>query len=673
LILMAVASSLTAQTIDLSGQWHVTLDSLTDSQQINMAKKQYISLPGTTDLAGIGNVCQLKPRMEKPQVLHLTRRHSFIGTAWYSRTIDIPKAMARKPITIELERVMWTSELYIDGKQMGKAESLVAPHTFTITEGLTEGTHAIALKIDNRKQYDISANDLAHAYTNDTQVMWNGVLGKMTLTAHNKISIDNIQIYPDLDAKQTKVDITLTNYNKRTKKASIDISIDSSSNIRSKQRIQPGQQTLTLTIPLGDNIKTWDEFSPILHTLTATCDGQSKSQTFGTRQLRTDGKHLIINERRIFLRGSLECCVFPLTGTPPTDEVGWSKVFNTAKEWGLNHLRFHSWCPPEAAFRVADRMGFYLQMELPNWSLTIGKDTATTRFLYDEFHRIISQYGNHPSLCLISCGNELQPDFKLLNKMVEHMRQTDPRHLYTTSTFTFEKGHGKHPEPTYLFFVTQYTDDGWVRGQGIFEKKPPRFDEDYDDAIKNINIPIISHEIGQYAVYPNLQEINKYTGTLLPLNFIAVREDLRTKGLLHKANDYMRASGQFAAILYKEEIERALKTRDFTGYQLLSLTDFPGQGTALVGLLDAFWDSKGLATSRWFQQICSPVVPLLRYEKAIYTNKETFGADIDIANYGANDITNATIAYRISIEQPNKRFSKANKCFSFLTLPKQKD
>jgi len=374
------------------------------------------------------------------------------------------------------------------------------------------------------------------------------------------------------------------------------------------------------------------------------------------RDITTEGKHLLVNGNRIFLRGTLECCVFPLTGAPPTTTEGWQKVFVTAKKWGLNHLRFHSWCPPAAAFQVADSMGFYLQVELPQWSLKVNQDRATNKFLYNEYDNIIRNYGNHPSLCLISCGNELQPDFTFLNNMVKYMKSKDRRHLYTTSSFTFEKGHGKHPEPEDEFFVTQYTDSGWVRGQGLFDEYMPSFDEDYDKALQAVNVPIISHEIGQYSVYPNISEIEKYTGILKPLNFMTIKEDLQRKGLLDKASAYTNASGKFAALLYKEEIERAMKTSNFSGIQLLGLTDFPGQGTALVGLLDAFWDSKCLIDADSFRQFCAPVVPLIKYEKAVYTSNEVFNADLIIANYSESSLNNSEIHW--SIMSDDGRYSK---------------
>lgn len=595
------------QVLDVSGAWQVTIGD----------EPQTIMLPNTLDGAGIGEMNTLEPMLQKPQLSRLTRKHSFIGEAVYQREIAVPKEMAGQPLQLSLERVMWRSRLAVDGRDLGQMqESLVSPHLFNIKDGLTEGRHTLTLTIDNCKLHDISVDNLAHSYTNDTQIMWNGVLGNMELRV--RPAITDLQVYPDIDKQQIYVEVDA------------DKPVFTLDGLEVKP--EKGADGLYV-LPIRD-MKLWSEFTPHLYTLSASAYGQQKTVTFGMRKFSAEGNRLLINGRPTFLRGTLECCVFPLTGTPPTDERGWMKVFTTARDYGLNHLRFHSWCPPEAAFRVADKMGFYCQVELPNWSLTVNSDSATARFLYQEADNILRHYGNHPSLCIVSCGNELQPDFGFLNGLTRHMKEQDPRHLYTTSTFTFEKGHGKHQEPEDQLFITQWTDHGWVRGQGVFDERVPDFKSDYREAARDITVPLVSHEIGQYSVYPNIKEIDKYTGVLDPLNFKAIRNDLTQKGLLHKADDYLKASGRLAAILYKEEIERAMKTPQQSGFQLLDLHDFPGQGTALVGLLDAFWDSKGLIEPQRFREFCAPVVPLARFDKAVWQASETFEAHIDIANYG---------------------------------------
>lgn len=637
--MLLLSLTATAQlSIDLSGEWKVNL--LQNGKQSDAMK---VVLPGTLDDASIGEANSLEPMLQKPQLSRLTRKHSFIGTAIYQRDIYITHEMAAQPLQLLFERVMWRSRLAIDGRDIGQMqESLVAPHHFLINDGLTEGRHTLTLTIDNSKLHDISVDNLAHSYTNDTQIMWNGVLGRMELNIQPFIS--DVQVYPDIDHQQAIVKVK-TNVTK--KEPTLLFMLDG----RTVKPVKTGPDEYLL--PISD-MRLWSEFQPHLYAFTVTplaashAPLASKTVTFGMRSFKAQGNRLLINGQPTFLRGTLECCIFPLTGTPPTDERGWMKVFTTAREYGLNHLRFHSWCPPEAAFRVADKMGFYCQVELPNWSLTVNKDSATARFLYNEFDNIIRHYGNHPSLCIISCGNELQPDFDFLNKLTHYMKSQDPRHLYVTSTFTFEKGHGTHQEPEDDIFITQWTDNGWVRGQGVFDERVPDFKSDYRETARNITVPLISHEIGQYSVYPNINEIEKYTGVLDPLNFKAIRNDLQRKGLIDKAGDYLQASGRLAAILYKEEIERAMKTPQQSGFQLLDLHDFPGQGTALVGLLDAFWDSKGLIEPQRFREFCAPVVPLAQFEKAVWQSDETFTAQIDIANYGPTPVDGKTVSWQLT-------------------------
>ncbi|MBC7627439.1 glycoside hydrolase family 2 TIM barrel-domain containing protein, partial [Ferruginibacter sp.] len=347
-------------------------------------------------------------------------------------------------------------------------------------------------------------------------------------------------------------------------------------------------------------------------------------------------------------RGTLECSIFPKLGHAPMEKNGWRKVFQTAKTYGLNHLRFHSWCPPAAAFEVADELGFYLQIELPAWTYKIGQDKLADNFLQAEAKRIIQYYGNHPSFCFWSMGNEMQGNMQWLSDEVMALKAIDKRRLYTTTTFTFEEGFGKWPVPADDYFITQYTKKGWVRGQGIFDTEAPSFNKDYTSAMDSLPVPLITHEVGQYAVYPNMKEVSKYTGVLKPVNFIAVKNDLIKKNLLSLANDFTKASGKLAVLLYKEEIERALKTHDISGFQLLDLHDFPGQGTALVGILDAFWESKGLITPDKFREFCSSVVPLVRFQKATYTNDETFSASVEVANFSTAAIKQASVSWQIA-------------------------
>lgn len=478
-LLLFTSCNQSVTQIDLSGEWQVSLD-FPDSQPFA------IGLPGTTDQAGLGVADTLLPLLQKPQVLRLTRRHSFVGEAFYSRMFEIPKSMVGQPLELTLERVLWKSSVWIDGQLVSPVEqtdvSLTTPHLYMLPQGLAEGRHKIQICVDNRKQYDISVDELCHSYTDATQVKWNGILGRMELRALPKVSIDRIEVYPNSALTQLDVVIHVTNHTQQLQETyySLFLSPKSSAgfddilrNTPASETLSPGASVLNASIKLPSSLPKWSELNPELLDVSAMLEADGaideKTVQFGLRNVAASDGKILVNGEPVFLRGSLECCIFPLTGCPPCDDEGWRKVFTSAREWGLNHLRFHSWCPPDAAFRVADEMGFYLSVELPIWQTNLGKDSTRTQFgtvpnddtygfLRAEYENIVRNYGNHPSFLMLSCGNELQYDFVFLNEFVAEMKQRDPRHLYTTTSFTFEKGHGGHNEPEDQYFVTQWTE-----------------------------------------------------------------------------------------------------------------------------------------------------------------------------------------------------------------------
>lgn len=641
-LLMLSACNSPKDKISIAGTWLVSLDSLQTFQSI--------TLPGTTDDAGLGVPNTLEPALTRPQVSRLTRKNSFLGEAFYKKEIHIPESMAGRPLEIKLERVLWESSVWIDGEKLdGDEESLTTAHIYRMEQGLDAGRHEIMIRVDNRKKYDLSWRDLAHAYTNDTQIIWNGVLGEMSIRALAPVEIARVDVYPYSDTKQVEIVTVLTRHESDILSTGIAFQIDKGKTIVEEAAIT-GTYTIYRSIyQMPEDAELWDEFNPAMHKLTVQVYNDKREVNFGIRDFYADGNKIYVNGRRVFLRGTLNCCIYPLTGTPPLTPEGWEKEMKVCKEWGLNHIRFHSWCPPEAAFEVADKMGIYLQVELPDWARTIGNEDVDT-FLANEYDRIIMNYGNHPSFCMLTCGNELDRGYDWLNGMLRYMKSSDYRHLYSNSTYSMGAGHKGYPEPEDQFMVASRTYLGQIRGQDYLGTESPDFTHDFSGTTADFDLPLISHEVGQYAVYPRVSEISKYTGVLDPLNLKGVRNALEEKGRLDKAEDYTMASGRLGAILYKEEVERALKTPRLSGFQLLGLQDFSGQETALVGLVDAFWDNKGLVSEEWFRQACSPVTPLARYKKPCWTSDEKFNATLEVANYWKEDIKGAKVTWKIEAD-----------------------
>lgn len=640
--------------INLAGKWKLCLDSVNNPEKSDLSMLKYdhiIALPSTLDEAGMGVPVVVEPKLERKVMLHLQRKVSYIGPAYYQKDISIPRSWKGKNISLKLERVLWESTVWIDGKKAGNNVSICTPHYYDLSKSLTPGKHRITICIDNSRKFTLNNADMAHAYTEETQIKWNGMLGEISLTAVNPSHITEVAVYPQFAGKYVSGKVKTA----ATGNGSYSLKIQ----VFDKNKTMVGETTTAVAgaetgfeVKLPVNLLAWDEFSPALYKVSVSLldkkqrINSNKEIAFGFRDLKANDRRFYLNDKPLFLRGTLECSIFPLTGHPPLDESGWEKVFSTAREYGLNHLRFHSWCPPDAAFRVDDKMGMYIQVELPNWLLDFGKDQSVVNFINDEANNIIREYGNHPSFVLWSMGNELEGDFDLLTAMVTRLKNKDPRHLYTTTTYSFQQGHGIKPEPVDDYYITQNTEKGWVRGQGVFDQLPPDFKTDYSNSISDLGIPVVSHEVGQYSVFPDIKEIEKYRGVLSPVNFIAVKNDLEKKGLLANAGKYTSATGKLATLLYKEEIERALKTPGLSGFQLLDLHDFPGQGTALVGILNAFWESKGFVSSSQWRMFCSEFVPLLWFDKAVYTSNETFVADYGIANY-FKDFENASLTWKI--------------------------
>ena len=103
----------------------------------------------------------------------------------------------------------------------------------------------------------------------------------------------------------------------------------------------------------------------------------------------------------------------------------------------------------------------------------------------------------------------------------------------------------------------------------------------------------------------------------------------------------------FRSLCYKADIEAALRTKNFGGFQLLGLNDFPGQGTALVGVLNAFWEEKGYITAGEFRKFCNTTVPLVRLPKMIYTSDDTLHTTIEVAHFGNAELKNIAPTWKL--------------------------
>ncbi|WP_336773403.1 glycoside hydrolase family 2 TIM barrel-domain containing protein [Paenibacillus sp. MMO-58] len=658
--------------INLEGTWELQLDE--EKTGLKELFNDTITLPGTTSHARKGK------RNQSVNVDCLTDEYAFEGWAWFSRKFDIPANLDGARVKLYLERTRVTT-VWIDGEELGTQNSLSTPHLYELTKPLTEGCHTMTVRVDNTS-YPTKGG---HMTSRDTQTNWNGITGRLELQFYGTAFLEDVRTYPNVQDRSVTVKAKLVGASAGTISVS---AVGVNGVIRHEAEARTYDVSggdFELCYPLGEAALLWSEWSPNLYNLKLELQQNDVTtdvheSTFGLRSFRAEGSSFTINGAKTFLRGKHDGLIFPLTGFAPTTVEEWLQVLETAKSYGINHYRFHTACPPEAAFEAADLLGIYMEPELPFWG-TVTDETYDNhnaeeqQYLIEEGYRMLKAFGNHPSFVMMSLGNELWGSKQRIDEILKNYKAFDNRPLYTqgSNNFQFVPVILEHED---FYCGVRFSRDRLFRGsyamcdapQGHVQLGPQGTLTDYDDAIlpqavkevtgkatgqggtiqiqygteaKTVeadaaegelvsHIPVVSHEIGQYQTYPDFNEIAKYTGPLKARNFEVFKERLEEKGLDHLAEIYHIASGKLAVDSYKEELEAAFRTKQLAGFQLLDLQDFSGQGTALVGVLDAFMESKGLVSPEDWRTFCSDAVLLARFAKYNYKAKESFEASIQL-------------------------------------------
>ena len=647
--------------IDLSGNWKYRLDpddvGICQQYYKEVFESEDFHLPGTTCEHGLGTRLENNEDFTRQNLRAPRERYEYIAPLWLQREIEVSAEDASGSMKLYLERVNVASMLWIDGQEVGRQViSLCTPHVYDVSKPLTEGKHVLTLRIDNRNL--IVCADMSSGYSVDTQGIWNGIIGRIGVQCEERFRVEDVQVYPD--------------------EAGITVRVVETSDIRSPQVQLFAVTTLTVVTPDGVTLESmskehkvyqskhvayyryeiptpqyWDEFTPVLYQLKVeyACKGvcTEKSVSFGMRTIVSADKRFSLNGRPLSLRGTTDCAQFPLTGYPDMDEESWKKRFEIVKSYGMNHVRFHAWCPPESAFEAADKVGMYLSIEMPLWlnfdicPYEVGDDSIHGSFFKEEAVRISKNYGNHPSFVMFSNGNENMGDFSLLEDVIKQVKGMDNRRIYTlTSNFD-------HPVLPCEDYLCAFEAGGHkIRIQDIHDRIAKDTCYTYDEAVWDVPVPIISFEVGQYCLFPDVDIVEDYMGNMSPVNFAAIRKRMQDRGVYHRLSEYVQASGKLSALLYKEDIECALRTCGMGGIELLSLYDYTGQSTATVGMLDIFLRNKGIITAEEFRSFCGPVVPLFM-AKRIYTNDEILHAKLDVYDYGQIPIEKPFYELKITI------------------------
>ena len=642
---MSMMAQITAQgytslreQIQLAGEWESSLGTC--------------RLPGTTDENRLG-----ERNRDTLVTYQLTRLYPYSGKVIYTREINIPESFRGKKLFLMMERTK-PSTVWVDGDSIGSYGHLYAPHRYELP-ALAVGKHQLKIRIDNSPASVPKEIQGSHAWTDATQTNWNGILGEFYIEAVPVSYIQSVQVYPEVDKKQALVIVEVDA--DKDGKAILDVDgyawNTSETHTLSPQqlavRLKKGRNRIKLPVNMGDKPLLWSEFHPALYKLNITLRAGKKRDSrmvdFGMRKFEVEGTQFVIKGYKTFLRGKHDACVFPLTGYGPMDVASWQRVFRVAKQYGINHYRCHSFTPPRAALEAADIEGIYYQIELPLWGYIKRENTVLNDFLKREGDMLLEHFGNHPSFMMLGLGNELDAEIDVVREWLDDFRNQDNRHLYC---FGSNNNLGwKGPQDGEDFFVTCRVGGGdgytthvrtsfaYVDAEkgGILNNTRPATDKDYSGAIAHCPRPVVGHENCQFQIYPDYSQIEKYTGVLHPYNLEIFRDSLKENHLSSQAKTFHKATGHFSIECYKADMEYAFRTPGFGGFQLLDLQDYPGQGSALVGILDAFMDSKGIVAPETFYGFCAPLVPLALMKDHCWLNTQPLHIDVALSNYVEGD------------------------------------
>lgn len=659
----------TRSRISLEGNWGLQLDTAGTGIAPDWLTKSCtdsLFLPGTTDMGKMGTY-----NTDMTLTTGLSREYVFEGKALYTKQIRIPEEWDGTSVRLVMERTKPTT-IWIDGKEVGANNDISTAQQYDLSSYLFPGTHTVAILVDNGKQaVPEKVYGSSHAYSASTQTNWNGIIGDFYLESAPLCGIDEIQLYPDVAKKVVTARVTLRNPDKGVGKGILSFYAEAwNTDKQHKTPVQTVEVDWTkpeqeLELALGDKALLWSEFTPALYRLSVSLKTDqsvdTEQATFGLRDFKTKGRQFTMNGKTTFLRGKHDACVFPLIAHTAMDVKTWRHYFQVAKQYGINHYRFHSWCPPEACFEAADIEGIYLQPELPIWGNIDIDDTELCDYLLKEGRNLHRAYSNHASFVMFGLGNEMSGE-EGLAMLIQTFKKEDNRHIYASGSNNYLGFKGKQADEDYFTTCRVGREDDkqfntHARASfsfadaydgGYLNHTYPNSEMDFSSANALCDVPIISHETGQFQVYPNYEEIKKYTGVLKPRNFEIFKKRLEEAGMIDQAHDFMMASGKWSALLYRADIEMNLRTPEWGGFQLLDLQDYPGQGSAYVGILDAFMESKGLIAPEEWRHFCSEVVPLFCTEKFCWTNDEALTGEVEIANYSESDLNGKQLSWTLT-------------------------
>lgn len=636
LSLLLASCANAAQTLSLNGAWDFRMD----PKDVGVAEKWYsgsttydmkMAVPGCWNANGAGE--------ESDNLFH-----KFEGPAWYRRSVTLPKDWKSRIIWLEFGGIHRYADVWINGQFAGKHIAYVSPFKLDVSKFIGDDLKAdIVVRVDARRSGSIDPLYGCFDLMDMGDLSWGGIYGGVQLRATQNTWIESVHVIPHVSRQSAEITVEIGG---RTAPGPYSVALE----VRNAQGELAGSgkgsiayeaTSATVSVPIAD-AELWSPQHPYLYTVNAKLlrgskQIDAKSDRFGMREIGKAGKSFVLNGQPIFLRGYGDDCISPNTIAPPADKNYYLGRFKTAKAYGFNYIRHHSWFPPKEYLDAADEMGIMLQPEFPiAYDAFFDAGTPQRKQLYlDTWREVIRANWNHPCIADWCMGNEISGQHELSKELYRIAKEIDPTRMVIDTDGVWIKTVGDPMRPT-LDFLTPVFDEHQRWGFN---------DNKYPQDLKATK-PVLVHEMGNFATLPSLTQIDLFEGGVRPYWLYTLRDLVAKQGVQADYEKWVANSNKLQAVVLKINTEAARRSPDISGYQQWLLQDYWNGSN---GVLDTFYRTKGISATQ-YRKFNSPTVLLVDCARRNYWSGETCGITVLVSRYEDEPSQDATLKWELKCD-----------------------
>ena len=598
-----------------------------------------IQVPGIWDNQGYGT--------ETDKV-----RHNFVGKGWYKRQVEIPQSWAGRRAFLVITGVHRYSKVWIDEQFLGEHIGYLSTQEYDVTPYAAPGkTVTVTIQVDSKQRWEVDTMFGTSSLADYMEVAWGGIWGHVFLEARSDTWLSDLYVQSDVPNSICLASATLNGKTDLPEAAKLEV-FD-----KSGQRVAEAAVKLDSTIAAGESVSVkaalpnaalWTPDSPTLYTarLSLLKAGQvldTVESRFGMRQFTTDGPYVLLNGKRLMLRGYGDDHIYPEQMAMPSDKELHLRRLRVIKSYGFNHVRHHSTIMPPEYYEACDEVGIITTAEFPiaydwfipgscrvpgvGWKVNVKPGTDPKPAL-DTYHRqwaaAITRHRNHPCILCWVMGNEIYEDLPIRYSFRDIAKKLDPARLYLDSDGVDAAllANPKLDRPTVAIYDIQFA-----------EWSDPIMNVDKFKTPKPIK-PVLSHEAGNYVTFSRPDLVDQFQHNMKPFWMTAGRLKLEKLGLLQEANGWAEKSERLYALLHKYNLETLRKNPYISGYHWWLFQDY---WTTSNGIVDHYFRPKSI-TREEVLKYNSAVVLLQDGLDRTYRSKNRLELKLLVSNFSTEPL-----------------------------------